>query len=164
MLLPRHSPTIAQTWRVLFLCGISTSYVMPGRVPGIQGRFTHAVMAVKKGSSGLYPSRGTSYRRKDIVYPSGTFWRGILPRHSCLGRGLKPRRNIPERDTIPFRHFISIRLRSSLLVSITAHQKHLIPGPWIAGTGPGNDVLLCFINELNNKPPSSWKVFFLRSI
>ncbi len=58
----------------------------PGLSRASRGLFSHAVMAVKSGSSRLYPQRGNSFQK-------------------------------------------SIRLRSSLLVSTTAHQKHLIPGP-----------------------------------
>ncbi len=46
-----------------FLYEISTSYVMPGRVPGIQGRFNHAVMAGRNAPSRLCPSKGTSHQK-----------------------------------------------------------------------------------------------------
>ena len=57
--------------------------------PGYPGAVDACCVAVKNDSSGL-----GAYRRKDVVHPSGT-----------VRRGFKPRQNVPERDTIPFRHF-----------------------------------------------------------
>ena len=97
--------------------------------------------------------RAQAFRRKDITYPSGTFWRGMLPRHSCLGGAESPAET--------FRY--GIQSRSGILCPcgpsqagwrmLSFSETASVLWPWIAGTKAGNDVFLCFINELNNHPP-----------
>ncbi len=127
-----------------FLYENSISYVMPGRVPGIQGDL---LMRWWQSGTVLPGSKLTAGR---IFYILPEPFGGVFyPAFRHRWRGNIPRQNVPEQDTIPFRQCIFIRPWSVRLADAVVFQNRLSslaldcrdPGSSPGQARSGNDVL-----------------------